>query len=342
MADPRFFECAGPFRLAELGALCSAEPGAGSDPDAEFRDVASLEAAGPAEVSFLDNPRYLEQMKTSRAGACIMRPDMAAHAPASMAQLLTPNPYKAFALVARAFHGDPAFEPGIAETASVSESAMLGEGVVIEPGAVIGARAEIGARCRIGVNAVIGGGVVVGDDTVVGANAVLSHCLIGARVVIFPGVCIGQPGFGYALDPAGHEKIPQLGRVIVEDDVDIGANSAIDRGAGPDTVIGAGTVIDNLVHVAHNVKIGRGCVIAGLSGISGSTELGDLVIMGGQSGLGGHIKIGSGVQIGGQSAVLKDLPPGAKVMGRPARPVTQILREQATLSRLAKRKNTTG
>ena len=337
MADPRFFECAGPFRLAELVALCGGELGEGCDPDAEMHDVAPLAAAGQAEISFLDNARYLEQMKSSAAGACVMRPDMAKHAPPGMAPLLAANPYKAFALVARAFYGAPVFEPGIADSATVSDTAAIGNGTRVEPGAVIGARAEIGARCRIGANAVIGEGVVVGDDTVVGANAVLSHCLIGARVAIFPGVGIGQPGFGYAIDRAGHERVPQLGRVIVEDDVDIGTNSTIDRGAGPDTVIGAGTVIDNLVQVAHNVKIGRGCVIAAQSGISGSTELGDLVVMGGQTGLGGHIRIGPGVQIAGQSGVLKDIPPGAKIMGRPARPVGQILREQATLSRLVKR-----
>ncbi len=342
MADSRFFRRAGPFRLAELASLCGAELGAGCDPDAEFVDVAPLALAGQGDISFLDNPRYLEQMKTSAAGACIMQPDSAGHAPQGMAPLLSQNPYKAYALVAQAFYAPPAFDPGIAASAIVDDSAVLGEGTRVEAGAVVGAQAEIGARCRIGSNAVIGDRVAVGDDTIVGANATLSHCVIGSRVVIYPGVCIGQPGFGYAIDPGGHVTVPQLGRVLVEDDVHIGANSTIDRGSGPDTVIGAGTVIDNLVHVAHNVKIGRGCVIAGQSGISGSTELGDLVIMGGQSGLAGHLRIGAGVQIGGQGGVLKDLPSGERVMGAPARPVRQYLKELATLSRLARKEKRTG
>ena len=337
MADTRFFTRAGPFRLAELASLCGAELGAGCDPDAQIVDVAPLAAAGPGDISFLDNPRYLDQMKTSAAGACIMQPDTAAHAPPGMAPLLSRTPYKAYAIVARAFYAPPHFEPGVAASATVSDGVMLGEGTRVEAGAVIGTQADIGARCRIGANAVVGDRVAIGDDTIIGENVVLSHCVIGSRVIIYPGACIGQPGFGYAIDPGGHITVPQLGRVLVEDDVHIGANSTVDRGAGPDTVVGAGTVIDNLVHVAHNVKIGRGCVIAGQSGISGSTELGELVIMGGQSGLAGHVKIGAGVQIGGQSGVLKDLPPGARVMGKPARPVRQFLRELAVLSRLARK-----
>jgi len=342
MADSRFFRRGGPFRLGELAALCGAELGAGCDPDAEFVDVAPLDAAGPEDISFFDNPRYIKQMRASAAGACIMHPDAASHAPPGMAPLFSTNPYKAYAVVARAFYPPPALDPGIAASASVSGSAVLGVGTRVEDGAVIGTQAEIGARCRISANAVIGDRVTIGDDTIVGENATLSHCIIGARVVLFPGVCIGQPGFGYAIDPHGHVSVPQLGRVIVEDDVHIGANCTIDRGSGPDTVIGAGTVIDNLVHVAHNVTIGRGCVIAGQSGISGSTELGDFVIMGGQSGLAGHVKIGAGVQVGAQCGVLKDLPPGERVMGSPARPVRQYLKDLATLSRLTKREKRTG
>ncbi len=322
--------------------MCGAQLAAGCDPEKQIVDAAPLAAAGPADISFLDNPRYLDQMKASSAGACIMKPDSVDHAPAGMACLLSRNPYKAYALVAGAFYEAVELEPGIASSATVSESAMLGENIRVEPGAVIGAHAEIGARCHIGANVVIGDGVVVGDDTVVGSNSTLSHCLIGARVLIYPGVRIGQPGFGYAMDPGGHVAVPQLGRVILEDDVHIGANCAIDRGAGPDTVIGAGTVIDNLVHVAHNVKMGRGCVIAGQSGISGSTELGDLVIMAGQSGLSGHIKVGAGAQIGGQCGVLKDLPPGARVMGTPARPVRDFFKEIAILSRLVRKHRKAG
>ncbi|UCH74528.1 MAG: UDP-3-O-(3-hydroxymyristoyl)glucosamine N-acyltransferase [Rhodospirillales bacterium] len=342
MADPRFFRRTGPFRLADLADQCGGELATGVDPDAEIVDVAPLSTAGPDEISFFDNLRYKAEVNASKAGACIMQPENTVHAPKTMACVLSQDPYRAFALVAGRFYPDTAPAAGVDASATVSDSAVLGDGSKVCAGAVIGAEAKIGARCQIGANAVIGDAVIVGDDTIIGANAVLSHCAIGARVVIGPGVCVGQPGFGYVIDPGGHHlAVPQLGRVIVEDGVEIGANCAIDRGSGPDTVIGAGTVIDNLVHVAHNVQIGRGCVIAGQSGISGSTRLGDLVVMAGQTGLAGHIKIGSGVQIGGQSGVLSDVPPGLRVMGTPAKPVREFFREVAVLSRLAgKRKRT--
>jgi UDP-3-O-[3-hydroxymyristoyl] glucosamine N-acyltransferase len=336
MADPRFFRRAGPFRLAELAEVCNAQLGAGADPAGEFTDVAPLGAAGPKDISFLDNLRYLEQMKASAAGACIMQPDTVVHAPPTMSCVLSQNPYMAYAKVAKRFYPRRDVEPAIAESASISDSATVGQGSRVDAGAVIGAGVQIGARCIVGANAVIGENVTIGEDTLVGANVTLSHCIIGARVNIGPGVCIGQRGFGYAIDSGGqHEAVPQLGRVLVEDDVHIGANCAIDRGSGPDTVIGSGTVLDNLVHVAHNVKIGRGCVIAGQSGISGSTELGDLVIMAGQTGLAGHVLVGAGAQIGGQSGVLKNVPPGARVMGTPAKPVREFFKEVAVLSRLA-------
>jgi len=343
MADPRFFWRAGPFRLAELAGLCGAQISTEVDADREFTDVAPLDAAGPGDVSFFDNARYVDQMKASAAGACIMQPESAIHAPPAMVCLLTPTPYKAYAMVARSFYPVPAIDADIAASATVSDSAALGEGCRVEAGAVIGEKVQIGERCRIGANAVIGDGVTIGDDTIIGPNACLTHCIIGSRVDILPGVCIGQRGFGYALDPGGrHVTVPQLGRVIIEDDVHIGANSTIDRGSGPDTVIGCGCVLDNLVHVAHNVRIGRGCVIAGQSGISGSTELGDLVILAGQTGLAGHVKVGTGAQIGGQSGVLKDVQPGARLMGTPARPVREFFKEVAVLSRLARKTKRTG
>ena len=338
MADSRFFRSVGPISLSELARRCGAELGEGADLEQMFADVAPLETAGPDHVSFLDNRKYIEAFKASAAGACVVHPDMVDQAPSEMRLLTSSYPYKAFALVAQAFYPRPPVQPAIAPTAAVADSAVIGEGVRIEAGVVIGPRAEIGNGCRIGPNAVIGEAVTVGEDSIVGANATLSHCLVGARVHIYPGACIGQRGFGFAIDPAGHVKVPQLGRVIIGDDVEVGANTTIDRGTGPDTVIGAGCMIDNLVQIGHNVRLGKGCVIAAQVGMSGSSVLGDLVIMGGQGGIAGHLKIGSGVQIAAQSGILKDIEPGQKVMGTPAKPLKQFFREVAILGRLATKK----
>lgn len=285
MADPRFFLKAGPFSLGTLAEIAGAEIAEGADPTASFIDVAPLHEAGPETVSFLDNKKYITAFTESRAGACIVHPDMADRAPAGMALLITPEPYRAYARVAAAFHPTPAVEPGVHPSAVVDPSAVLGEGVRVEAGAVIGARAEIGAGTVIGPNAVIGDGVKLGPGGSVGANASVTHTIAGAMVHIYPGCRIGQDGFGFAMGARGHLKVPQLGRVIIGDDVEIGANTTIDRGAGPDTVIGSGCRIDNLVQIGHNVQLGRGCVVVAQVGISGSTKLGDGVVLGGQAGV---------------------------------------------------------
>ena len=252
-----------------------------------------------------------------------------------MALILSEQPYMAFARVARLFYPAPAFEAGVSPTADVAPDARLGEGCRIDAGAVIGAECIIGARCRVAPNAVIGDGVVVGDDCRIGAGASLSHCLIGDRVMIYPGVRIGQDGFGFASGSAGHVRIPQTGRVIIHDDVEIGANSTVDRGSGPDTIIGAGCMIDNLVQIGHNVQMGRGCVIVAQVGISGSAKLDDFVVIGGQSGIAGHLNVGKGARIGAQSGVMRDVEAGASLVGAPAIPSKAFFRQIATLRRLS-------
>lgn len=337
MADPRFFTAAGPFALAQIAERCGAELGPNADPERLARDVAPLADAGPEDVSFLDNRKYLPALAESRAGACILHPDLADRAPPGMALLLSKAPYKAYALAAQAFYPIPAPRADIHPSAVVDLSAVIGDGVEIGPGAVVGARAEIGAGCRIGPNAVIGEGVVVGDGSVVGACASLSHCVIGKRTTIYPGARIGQDGFGFAMDPKGHVRVPQLGRVIVGDDVEIGANATVDRGAGPDTVIGDGVMIDNLVQIGHNVEIGPRSVIIAQAGIAGSTKLDALVVVAAQAGLTGHLKIGAGARIAAQSGVMRDIGPGEEVGGSPAVGFRQWLRQTATLAKLARK-----
>ena len=338
MADPRFFNRAGPFTLPELAAIAQATVAGAPDPDRRFVDVAALDSAGPDEVSFLDNRKYLPSFEKSRAGLCVVAPAFAERAPAGMALLLAEDPYRAYARVAQAFYPVRPPEPWVAPTAWVDPTAILGEGCRIEPGAMVGARAEVGAACRIGPNAVVGDGVVLGEGCVVGANASLSHAIVGRRVVIYPGARIGQDGFGFAMGAQGHLKVPQLGRVLIGDGVEIGANTTIDRGAGPDTVIGDGCMIDNLVQIGHNVQLGRGCVIVAQVGISGSTRFGDFAAAGGQAGITGHLKIGAGARIAAQAGVMRDVAPGETVGGAPAVPMADWLRGAAALSRLARRK----
>lgn len=338
MADPRFFENQGPFTLGHLAEIAGATIHDATGSGALVRDVASLDAATIDHISFFDNARYRQAFRDSSAGACLVHPDHVADAPASMNMLVCDDPYRGYGLVAQEFYPLAAAKSGIAPGAVVDPAAKIGTGSEICPGAVIGPHAEIGENCIIGANAVIGAGVVLGDDVRIGAGVTIYYSIIGSRVRILAGARIGEDGFGFAPGPEGPTRIPQLGRVIIGDNVEIGANSAIDRGAGPDTVIGEGTRIDNLVQIGHNVTIGRCCILVGQVGIAGSATIEDYCVLAGQVGMAGHITIGRGARIGAQAGVTKDIPGGASVVGSPAMPVKQYFRQLATLQRLVKRK----
>jgi UDP-3-O-[3-hydroxymyristoyl] glucosamine N-acyltransferase len=334
MTDPRFFSNAGPYTLGDLAALTGAALGEPSDAGRSFGDIAPLDSAGPNEISFFDNRKYAATFMRSKAGACIVNPDMAAKAPPGMALLLTGEPYRAYARIAALFYPVSAPEPSISPQAAVAATAILKPGCRVEPGAVIGDHAKIGPRCWVGPNAVIDAHVEIGADCRIGACVSISHALIGERVVLYPGVRIGQDGFGYAMGPGGHLKVPQLGRAVIMDDVEIGANATVDRGSGPDTIIGAGTKIDNMVHIAHNVQMGRFCIVAAQAGISGSTQIDDFVVIGGQAGLTGHLKIGAAARIAAQSGVMRDVPAHETVAGSPAVSRIEWLRQCALIGRL--------
>ncbi|OAN43957.1 UDP-3-O-(3-hydroxymyristoyl)glucosamine N-acyltransferase [Paramagnetospirillum marisnigri] len=338
MADPRFFTVAGPYTLASLADIAKASVSDGADMARIFKDVAPLEVAGPDEVSFLDNKKYVAAFQASKAGLCVVSPEMADKAPPGMTLLLAKDPYRAYARIAQAFYPVAAPEPWIAPTACIDSTAKVAPSCRVEPGAVIGAGAEIGERSHVGPNVVIGRGVIIGEDCILGANATVSHAVIGHKVNIYPGARIGQDGFGFAMGAEGHLKVPQLGRVVIGNGVEIGANTTIDRGAGPDTVIGDGCMIDNLVQIGHNVQLGRGCVIVAQVGISGSTRMGDFAAAGGQAGITGHLRIGAGARIAAQAGVMRDVGPGETVGGAPAVPMTEWLRQTAMIGKMARKK----
>jgi UDP-3-O-[3-hydroxymyristoyl] glucosamine N-acyltransferase len=338
MADKRFFKVAGPFTLGQLAALTGSDLSDPAASETRVVDVAPLKEAGADKVSFLDNIKYADDFRATKAAACFVKPEMAVYAPQGTVCLTSKNPYKAYALAAQAFY--PAEKPAEfrAPSAVIDESAVIGADCHIGHGVVIGKNVKIGDRCRIQAHAVIRDGVEIGEDSDIGAHAFITHALIGKKARFHPGVCIGRQGFGFALDPEGFVAVPQLGRVIIEDDVEVGANTTIDRGAGPDTVIGQGTRIDNLVQIGHNVKIGRYCVIVSQTGISGSTQFGDFVMTGGQTGFAGHLKVGSGAKVAAQSGIMRDIDAGEEVMGSPAVPIRQFMRQTAIVQRMARKK----
>jgi len=339
MPDPRFFTNAGPFSVGEIAKIIGCALSSPDDASIVIDDVGALTNATSNHISFLDNKKYISAYESTKAGVVIVHPDLAERGPDNVIKLLTPSPYRAYALAAKMFYPTPPLDPGIHEKAFVHKTAKIGTGCQIDAGVSIGEGVVIGENCHIFANAVIEKNCIVGANSVIGATAFLSYCEIGSHANIHPGVRIGTRGFGFDMDPAGFVDVPQLGRVIIGDMVEIGANSTVDRGAGPDTTIGSGTKLDNMVHLGHNVTIGRGCVLVGMTGIAGSTVLEDYVVTAAQSGIAGHLTIGKGAQIAGKSGVIRDVGPGEKVGGIPAVPLNQFFKQQLTLQKLTKSKN---
>jgi len=317
--------------LAELAAELGGH--VVGDDSVEIRGVAGIREALPGDVTFLANSRYESYLGETRASAviCDRSPRHA-----SVPLLQVDHPYLAFQKAVRLFRPE-LYQPlpGVHPTAVVSPAAKIGEGAsigplcTVEPGAIIGAKTVLMAGCYVGVQAAIGDGCLLYPRVVV-----REECVLGARCIVHAGAVIGADGFGFAFDAGRYHKVPQVGNVIIGDDVEIGANTTIDRATTDSTRVGDGTKIDNLVQIGHNVVIGRHCIIVAQVGISGSTELEDYVTIGGQSGIIGHVKLGKGMQVGAQSGVSKSWPAGTTVFGTPAAPLTLFKRINAYLQRL--------
>jgi UDP-3-O-[3-hydroxymyristoyl] glucosamine N-acyltransferase len=331
--DPRFYPATGPHDLAHLAAVSGAR--AVGDAARRLRGVAPLGSAGPEDVSFIDNRRWLDALKASQAGAVVVAQALLDAVPEGTAALVVAQPHLAFARIAALFHPSPVPKAGIHPTAVVAADAQIGEGTEIGPYAVVGAGVRLGARCNIGPHAVIGDGCSFGDECRLFAHSSASFCVAGHRVTLHEGARVGQEGFGFTLTPEGrYLTVPQLGRILLGDEVEVGANTCIDRGAMDDTVIGTGTRLDNLVQIGHNVTTGRGCVLVSHVGISGSTTLGDYVTVAGQAGVAGHLKIGSKARIAAQAGVMADVPAGMDVMGSPSMPLRDSLRANSYLRKI--------
>jgi UDP-3-O-[3-hydroxymyristoyl] glucosamine N-acyltransferase len=343
MTEPLFAPAPLPMSLAEIAALTGAQLQSQASPERRISNVAPLDRAGPGDLALMDNSKFAADLAATRAGAVLVTERFVNQVPPHVAVLRTAEPYRAFVSVARKlFEG--MLRPSslyvgagqVAPGAHVHPTARLEEGVTVDPGAVIGPQAEIGAGTIIAANAVIGPSVRIGRGCAIGAAVSLTHTIVGDNVIIHAGCRIGQDGFGYVMSGRGHTKVPQVRRVIIQDGVEIGANTTIDRGAFRDTVVGEGTKIDNLVQIAHNVSIGRHCVLVAQVGIAGSAVLEDFVVLGAKVGVIDHATVGEGAQIAATSNVHADVPPGERWGGTPAKPLKLWFRELMTIERLAR------
>ncbi len=318
MADSRFHDNAGPFTLAHLARHIGAE----INQDVASRviaDVGNLATAQRTEISYVDHRKHLAALQTTQAGAVCITADLADAVPNGIIALITPNPHLSFVRVMELFYPS-------------KTSGQIHATALIDP------TAQLGKYCTINAYSIIGAGVILGDHCQIAAHVTISHTIMGNNVRVLPGARLGQEGFGFVLDPASgrHIQVPQLGRVIIEDNVVIGANVAIDRGALSDTIIHQGAIIDNLVQIGHNCEIGEGAILIAQSGLAGSARMGKYAILAAQAGVADHITIGDYAQVGAKSGIMRDVAPKDKILGSPGLPVREFFRQQTVLAKLAK------
>ena len=337
MVDTRFFKNNGPFTLAQIAEICEAELEDKTKSDIKIKDMATMSSAAKDEICFFFDKKKKAAGAEIKATACVTTEELAPFVAQGVVKLISSNPHLGFVKLNYAFYSEDRPQPSISKHASIASSAQIGKDCSIGDFAVIEEGAKIGDNCIIEANVTIGRNCEIGNNCRIGAGAGISHCIMGNDCYIYGGARIGWDGFGFMMLQGQHKRIPQLGRVIIGNDVEIGANACVDRGALDDTVIGDGCRIDDLVMVAHNVKLGRGCILVSQTGIAGSCTFGDYVVCGGQTGFADHLTIGSGAQIGAQSGIMRDIEPGMVVMGTPAVPIKDFMRQVSYVQKLSKK-----
>lgn len=337
MADTTFFINKGPFTLEKVSQICGAELADETKKNEEIFNIANMEKAKDGEICFFYDRKAKEKAANIAAKACVTTKDLAQFVPQTVVVLVAENPKLAFLKLNLAMYAEKSPKADIADSAQISETAKIGKDCFIGENAVIGENTVIGDNCRIEANSTIDHDCVIGNNCRIGANAYVSYCHMGNGCYIYSGARIGCDGFGFMFIEGKHVRIPQLGRVIIGNDVEVGANACIDRGALDDTIVGDGTKIDNMVQIAHNDVLGKGCIFVAQAGIAGSVKFGDYVICGGQVGVADHLSIGSGAQIASQSGLMRDVDAGAVVMGSPAVPFKDFMRQVATIQKLTKK-----
>lgn len=337
MVDSRFYKNNGPFSLKQIAEICGAVLIDDSKSDVMIKDMATIFSGGEGDISFFFDKKKKDAAALIKTTACVTSKDFAPLIPKDVIILLSDDPHGSFIKLNLAMYTEILSEPNIAKTAVVAPSAKIGQNCYIGEYVVIGENVEIGDNCYLEANCVIARGCKLGNNCRVGSCANIMHAVIGNNVYIYGGARIGWDGFGFQTVQGQHKRIPQLGRVIIGNDVEIGANTCIDRGALDDTVIGDGCRIDNLVQIGHNNKIGQGCILVSQVGIAGSCKLGDYVVCGGQVGLADHLNIGNFVQIGAQSGIMRDIEDGATVMGTPAIGFRDFMKQTACIQKLWKK-----
>ena len=337
MFDTKFFNNKGPFTLAQIAEICEAELEDKSKADIRITDLATMFNAKEGEICFFFDKKKKAAGADIKATACVTTSELAQYVPENVIKLISDNPHLGFVKLNYAMYEAPKPVSGISPKASVSPTAEIGKNCYIGDFAVIEDGVKLGDDCVVEAHVTIGRNCQIGSRCHIGAGAGISHCIMGDDCYIYGGARIGWDGFGFMTLQGQHKRIPQLGRVIIGNDVEIGANSCVDRGALDDTIIGDGCRIDDLVMVAHNVKLGRGCILVSQTGIAGSCTFGDYVVCGGQTGFADHLNIGSGVQVGAQSGIMRDIESGMVVMGTPAVPIKDFMRQVSYVQKLSKK-----